>query len=97
MTDPFSLPRDEDVEEFEIGNKHVSVVRLTDENRPAMLEVVLSMYLGESCKYCLRIYETLDDLKITVWAGYHEHGRLACKDCWNAHNPEPRRSNGNRR
>ncbi len=39
MTDPLSLPRDEDVEEFEIGGKHVSVVRLTDENRPATLEV----------------------------------------------------------
>lgn len=50
------------------------------------LELVLSQYLGERCKYCSREYKVLDDLQETVWAGSHEHGRLACKSCWDEHN-----------
>ena len=46
--------------------------------RDIALEIALMMYLGEQCKYCGKEYKTLDDLKDTVWAGYHEHGRLAC-------------------
>jgi hypothetical protein len=45
----------------------------------------MSMYLGERCKYCGKQYKTLEDLKDTVYAGYHERGRLACKSCWAAH------------
>lgn len=52
-------------------------------NHKTAVKIVLSTYLGERCKYCDREYETLDDLQETVWAGYHEHGRLACKSCWN--------------
>ncbi len=47
---PLSLPLDEDVQDFDIDGKRVSVVRLTDENRPAMSDVVMSMCLGEMCK-----------------------------------------------
>ena len=50
------------------------------------VNLALSMYLGEQCKYCGKEYKTLDDLKDTVWAGYHEHGRLACKSCWQSNN-----------
>ena len=51
-----------------------------------LLKIAMSMYLGERCKFCGKTYNTLDDLKQTVWAGYHEHGRLACKECWDRRN-----------
>jgi len=50
------------------------------------VKIALSMYLGEKCKYCGKEYKTLEDLSDTVWAGYHEHGRLACQSCWNKNN-----------
>ena len=81
------LPKQEDVSQFNIGSYQVSVVAVTDENREALVENALSMYLGEKCKYCGREYKTLADLKDTVYAGYHEHGRLACGSCWRANNP----------
>ena len=83
----------EDVTEIELGDHRLSVVRLTDENRHAMLRLAMSMYLGEQCKYFGRTYETLEDLHDTVFAGYHEHGRLACGSCWRENNPEARPSN----
>lgn len=46
------------------------------------VDLVMSCYLGERCKFCLREYKTLDDLYEAVWAGRHEHGWLACKNCW---------------
>ena len=49
-------------------------------------KIVMSMYLGEKCKYCLREFKTLEDLNDTVWAGCHEHGRLACRSCWKKNN-----------
>ena len=51
-------------------------------------ELARSMYLGERCLYCGRVYKTLSDLEDTVWAGYHERGRLACKACWDKHHTE---------
>ncbi len=51
-----------------------------------VVDLALSMYLVEQCKYCGKEYKTLSDLKATVWAGYHEHGRLACKSCWDLNN-----------
>lgn len=84
---PHKLPKQEDVDEVRVGPKTVVVIRATDENREAIVEMALSMYLGEGCKYCPRIFETLEDVKDTVWAGFHERGRLACKSCWDANNP----------
>ena len=49
-------------------------------SKATALKIVMSMYLGERCKFCGKEYKTLDDLKDTVWAGYHEHGRLACAE-----------------
>jgi hypothetical protein len=80
------MPRQEDIIEVDFGAHQVSVVPVTDENKDYLTEAVLSSYLGERCKYCEKIYETLDDLKDTVWAGDHEHGRLACRSCWAANN-----------
>ena len=50
------------------------------------LNIALSAYLGEKCKYCKKEYKTIKDLDDTVFAGYHENGRLACKECWNKNN-----------
>ena len=52
-----------------------------------LVNLAMSMYLGERCKYCDKVYETIADLDTTVWAGYHEHGRLACETCWIENNP----------
>ena len=51
------------------------------------VQIALSMYLGEHCKYCGKKYTTLQDLHDTVYAGYHERGRLACQVCWDINNP----------
>ena len=48
--------------------------------------IALSFYLGEQCKYCGKEYQIIEDLDNTVWAGYHSHGRLACKQCWTENN-----------
>jgi hypothetical protein len=67
----------------------VVVMDLEEEGaRDVAFRIALSMYLGEQCRFCGRTYETFEDLKETVYAGYHEHGRLACKTCWNAQLPE---------
>ena len=83
---PHKLPKQEDVAEFEIPTGKIQVVRVTPENRDAITEMAMSMYLGEQCKYCPKVFETLDDLRTAVYAGYHEHGRVACKSCWDANN-----------
>lgn len=77
-----NMPREEDVSEFDDGEAQVKIITITNENKDYLARVALSMYLGERCKFCLRVFETLDDLKDAVYAGYHEHGRVACKSCW---------------
>lgn len=69
----------------------IAVVEVTDDNRDALVDVALSMYLGEACKYCGHVYTTNADLRerAVVYAGYHATGRTACKVCWDANNPEP--------
>ena len=62
------------------------MTKVLEVSREVAVNLALAMYLGESCKYCGKVYETLDDLKDTVYAGYHEHGRLACQKCWNENN-----------
>lgn len=76
------MPKQEDVVRIDSDVQQILVVPVTDENRNYLVEAAFSAYLGEQCKYCEKIYETLDDLKDTVWAGEHENGRLACKTCW---------------
>jgi hypothetical protein len=87
--DWLKLPKQEDVTEIDMGNMKASVVQLTDENRPAMVEVALSMYVGEKCKYCGHEYTSNEDLRArdVVYAGYHANGRTACKSCWDKNNP----------
>ncbi len=49
-----------------------------------MVRVAMSMYVGESCKFCDREFTSVEDIveKEAVYAGYHDKGRLACKACW---------------
>jgi hypothetical protein len=75
-------PKQEDEIEAALGIHQISSVAATDERREPLTEAIFSTYLGEKCKYCGRKYKTLEDLKDTVWAGVHKHGRLACKSCW---------------
>jgi hypothetical protein len=66
----------------------IAILPLDDDHaRDVALRMALSMYLGEACKYCGGVFETLDDLHTAVFAGYHERGRLAHKTCWQANNP----------
>ena len=84
--DIMKLPKQEEVQEFDIGGgKHAAVIELTDENRPAVLEVVMSMYLGDECMYCHRNF-TNDELKTAIWARPNEFGRIVHKECWDANN-----------
>jgi len=83
---PHKLPKQENVLEFAFGKTKVILVKRTDENKEYLINIALSMYLGEKCKYCLREFNTLDDLKDCVYAGYHNHGRIACKSCWEENN-----------
>ncbi len=48
------------------------------------VNIALSAYLGESCKYCGFTAKSLEDLydKDVVWVGYHSKGRWACKSCF---------------
>ena len=86
MDNPLDMPKQEDVTEVDLGEARAALVRITPENKDYLIKKALSMYLGECCKYCQKEYKTLDDLNDTVFAGYHEYGRLACKSCWDANN-----------
>lgn len=80
--DHLQLPRQEDVSTIDIIDGQISIIKVTAENKDYLVRTAMSMYLNERCKYCPRIFETLDDLQDAVFAGYHEHGRLACSKCW---------------
>lgn len=48
-------------------------------------ELVLSVYLGKRCKYCGKLYETLEDLEDTVRDWPHNDNPV-CESCWEEHN-----------
>lgn len=80
------LPKQEEVKEFDMGGgKSVAVVELTDENRPAMFELAMSMYLDDECMYCHRNF-TREELKTSIWAHENKFGRIVHKECWDANN-----------
>lgn len=65
------------------------VTKVTDDNRDDLVTLAMSAYLDEGCKYCDKVYGTIEDLKKTVWAGCHSKGRLACQECWDKHTKKP--------
>jgi hypothetical protein len=60
----------------------VAITEITDENREDLTKLALSMYLEETCPYCLRQFETLEDLNDAVYNGYTQYGRIAHKVCF---------------
>lgn len=81
------LPKAEDVTEVDAGGAHVTVVKLTPENRQHVFEAVMSTYL-EPCRIC-GVTLTRDDLNTAVWAGWGSRAdgsgaRAAHKSCWEA-------------
>lgn len=52
-------------------------------NDDAILKVCLSMYLGEQCQGCGRVYESLHDLYEceVVWWPW-DRGRIGCLTCY---------------
>lgn len=64
----------------------IDLAALNDDERHAMADIALGMYVGERCKFCGHTFTSIDDLKArhAVYAGYHEHGRTACKACFDA-------------
>ncbi len=63
----------------------VDLTKLNDDEKHDMALMALAMYLGEGCKYCPKTFDTLEQLKDAVWAGYHDRGRLAHRECWKQH------------
>ncbi len=51
-------------------------------SRAIAAHVALGMYLGERCPYCLKVFQTYDDLEDAVFNGYTEHGRIAHGNCF---------------
>lgn len=66
-------------------NQEKESVAVYEAPHDVAVRIALSMYLGEKCKFCKEEFKTLEDLKTAVWAGYHEHGRLAHESCWVTH------------
>ena len=50
-------------------------------DRHGLLDLVLSTYFGEHCKFCLKEFKTLQDIENSVWCP-SEVGRIAHKECW---------------
>ena len=71
---------------MKVGSLFAGVIDLNDDNRKDVVNLALSMYLGERCKYCGVTFDTLDDLQTAVYAGSHQWGRLAHKSCWDKNN-----------
>ena len=81
--DPLKLPRQEDVTEVSFGK----LVKVTEENRPAIRETALSMYVGAKCIYCEHVFISVEDIieRDLTKAGEDVY---ACRSCWKTENPE---------
>ena len=91
MKNLLKLPKQEDVTEIDMGGgNHIKAVTLTDDNRPAVLEIVQSMYCDDVCMYCKRSF-TMDEVKRSIWAHNNPHGRIVHRECWNKNNPNDRK------
>ena len=71
------LPRHEDVTETQAGK----LIKVTDENRTGLYEHALQKYIGEKCKYCGHVYQSVKEIieRDIVRAGRREY---ACRACW---------------
>lgn len=64
----------------------VKIVEITDENRSQLLHIAIAGYIGEKCRYCGHVYESVEDIYAhdVVYAGKRQY---ACKVCFYAANP----------
>lgn len=60
----------------------VDMSTASPELKDQVFRVALSMYLGETCPYCLKSFTTLEDLHEAVYNGYTDYGRIAHKNCF---------------
>ena len=82
--DETKYPREEDVvADINFGSARVVAVRITDENTDYLIEMAMSAYVGETCPFCLHVFESIDDLRVRESVFYlSDHGRTACKRCF---------------
>ena len=52
----------------------------------AMLNLLMTPYLGEKCQGCGKAFETIDQLREAVWWP-HDGGRVGHKTCFAAAHP----------
>lgn len=57
---------------------------MTPKEKESFAEFALMMYSGEFCRFCDKQINDLEELKTVVFAGYHDKGRIAHKECWDA-------------
>jgi hypothetical protein len=65
----------------------VAIVEITDENRSALAEVAISMYVGEPCRICGKPITRDGGI---IFAGYSvdNKARSAHKKCWHSNTPK---------
>lgn len=79
-----SMPKNEDVTTFDLGNHTAQLVTITPENRKHLARIAASMYANEPCRIC-GVMLTMDDIDNgAVFAGYSSNNaaRSAHKACW---------------
>jgi Ca2+-transporting ATPase len=86
---PGQIPGPREIKGAGLRAHKISTAPVSEEDMKHFVNLAFSMYLGGSCKYCGKKYETLEALKDTVWAGAHQHGNLACGACWARNNIIP--------
>lgn len=59
----------------------IRLVEITDDNRKKLLEMAIAGYIGEKCRYCGYVYESVEDIDArgVVFAG---RAMFACKACF---------------
>jgi hypothetical protein len=84
---PSQLPKQQEVQEFDLSGLTAKTAKVTDENAESYVENFLTLKIGERCRYCRHEYTSIEDIRARqpVYAGVHEHGHLACKSCWKDH------------
>jgi hypothetical protein len=64
----------------------IKIIEITDQNRKALLEIAISQYIGEKCRYCGHEFTSIQDIAAhnVVFAG---NSQYACKVCFDIANP----------
>jgi hypothetical protein len=44
-------------------------IPITPQNKDALVETAMSMYVGETCPFCGKKFASLADLQGSIWAG----------------------------